>query len=73
MRLAVMVRSGIDRPDAKREAVRNGIEAAVTKGIAAKQAPGGEENPADGAEAPYRLGRVRRAGGLETTAPGESR
>ena len=40
--LAVVL-GGIDRPDPQREALRDRVEAAVAEGVAAQQAPGGEE------------------------------
>ena len=40
--LAVVV-GGVDRAGAEREALGDGVEAAVAEGVAAQQAPGGEE------------------------------
>src|SRR5690242_9771195 len=68
----MVVRRGIDRPNPQREAVRNRIEPAVAKWIAAEQPPGGEQETAGGAEAADRLRCVSRAGGLVTAAPWES-
>ncbi len=63
-----VVLAGVDRADVEREAVRDGVEAAVAEGIAAQEAPGGEQEAADGAEALDRLDGVGGAGRLVAAA-----
>ena len=65
--------AGSTGPTAQREAVRDRVEAAVAEGVAAQQAPGGEQEAADDAEALDRLDRVGRAGRLVAAAPGSRR
>ena len=66
-------RRGRPWPTAQREALRDGVEAAVAEGVAAQQAPGGEDGSPQRAEALDRLDRVGRAGRLVAAAAGPAR
>ena len=54
-----VVLSGVDRAGAERESIGDGVEAAVTEGIAAKQPPSGQEKTPGHPEAFDGLHRVR--------------
>src|ERR1700742_4553859 len=58
---------------AQRKALGHRVKAAVAEGIAAQQAPGGEQGPAQDPEAFNRLDRVGRAGRLVAAATGAAR
>ena len=59
----------IDWADAQGEPLRHRVEAAVAEGIAAQQAPGGEQQAAYGAETPNRL-RLRKRSRSARTGSG---
>jgi len=59
------------RAGAERESIGDGVEAAVTEGVAAQNPPSSEEKAADHPEAFDRFHCVSGAGGLVTAAPGE--
>ena len=68
-----MVIGRVDRAGAERESIGDGVEAAVTEGVAAQNPPGSEEKPARDAEPLDRLNRVVGAGGLVAAAARKSR
>jgi hypothetical protein len=66
-----VVDSGVDGPHPEREALWNGVEAAVAEGVATEQTPSRKQDAAGDPETGDRLGGVVRAAGLVTTTAGE--
>jgi hypothetical protein len=62
---------GVYRTGAERESIGDGVEAAVTEGVAAQNPPAREEEPPDHAEALNGFHRVPGAGRLVAAAAGK--
>jgi hypothetical protein len=61
----------VDRAGAERESIGDGVEAAVTEGIATQKPPAGKQKSTGGAEALDRFNGIGRAGRLIAAAAGE--
>jgi hypothetical protein len=64
---------GVYRTGAERESIGDGVEAAVTEGVAAQNPPAREEKPADDPEALDRFHGVTGAGRLVAAAARKGR
>jgi hypothetical protein len=69
--MSAVVLGRVDGAGAERESIGDGVEAAVTEGVAAENPPDSKEKPSDHAEAFDRFDRVGGAGRLIAAAARE--